>query len=111
MDRAVPFYTDVLSFHEVSDIEVTGTSYERLMGVFGLRMRVVTMRLGDALIELPQFLAPSLGRPIPVDSRSNDRWFQHNAIIVSNMDRAGTVLYLPRASTRDAPTSLSRELT
>ena len=28
------------------------------------------------------------GRPIPVDSRSNDRWFQHIAIIVSDMERA-----------------------
>ncbi|MEO8041943.1 MAG: VOC family protein, partial [Acidobacteriota bacterium] len=28
------------------------------------------------------------GRPIPVDSRSNDRWFQHIAIIVSDMDKA-----------------------
>ena len=28
------------------------------------------------------------GRPAPADSRSNDRWFQHVAIIVSDMDRA-----------------------
>ena len=28
------------------------------------------------------------GRPIPVDARSNDRWFQHIAIIVSDMDKA-----------------------
>jgi catechol 2,3-dioxygenase-like lactoylglutathione lyase family enzyme len=28
------------------------------------------------------------GRPIPVDSRSNDGWFQHVAIIVSDMERA-----------------------
>src|SRR5262249_55963350 len=28
------------------------------------------------------------GRPIPVDSRSHDRWCQHIAIIVSDTDRA-----------------------
>ena len=28
------------------------------------------------------------GRPFPADSRSNDRWFQHVAIIVSDMGRA-----------------------
>src|SRR5207237_9695180 len=28
------------------------------------------------------------GRPIPVESRSNDRWFQHVAIITSDMERA-----------------------
>jgi catechol 2,3-dioxygenase-like lactoylglutathione lyase family enzyme len=50
-------------------------------------MRVVRMRLGDEFIELTDYLAPE-GRPVPVDSRSNDRWFQHIAIIVSDMDRA-----------------------
>jgi catechol 2,3-dioxygenase-like lactoylglutathione lyase family enzyme len=77
----------VLSFEKVSDVEVSGDSYEHLEGVFGLRMRVVRMRLGDENIELIQFLTPR-GRPIPLDSRSNDRWFQHIAIIVSNMDDA-----------------------
>jgi len=45
------------------------------------------MKLGDEFIELTEYLAPK-GRPIPVDSRSNDRWFQHIAIIVSDMDKA-----------------------
>ncbi len=50
-------------------------------------MRVVRLRLGDETIELTEYLAPK-GRPIPVDSRSNDRWFQHFAIIMSDMERA-----------------------
>jgi catechol 2,3-dioxygenase-like lactoylglutathione lyase family enzyme len=87
MDRAVDFYSKVLTFEKVSDTEVAGENYEHLEGVFGLRMRVVRMRLGDECIELTEYLAPK-GRPIPVDSRSNDRWFQHIAIIVSDMDRA-----------------------
>ena len=87
MDRSVDFYSRVLSFEKVSDVEVTGAEYERLQGVFGLRMRVVRMKLGDELIELSEYLAPR-GRPIPVDSRSHDRWFQHVAIIVSDMDQA-----------------------
>ena len=45
------------------------------------------MRLGQESIELTQYLAPR-GRPIPADSRSNDRWFQHVAIIVSDISRA-----------------------
>jgi catechol 2,3-dioxygenase-like lactoylglutathione lyase family enzyme len=45
------------------------------------------MQLGDEFIELTEFLAPN-GRPAPVDARSNDRWFQHIAIITSDMDRA-----------------------
>src|SRR2546426_9086134 len=87
MDRAVDFYSKVLTFEKVSDTEVTGENYEHLEGVFGLRIRVVRMRLGDEFVELIEYLAPK-GRPIPVDSRSNDRWFQHIAIIVSDMDRA-----------------------
>lgn len=87
MDRSIEFYSKVLSFQKVSDVEVAGEDYERLEGVFGLRMRVVRLRLGDEFIELTEYLAPR-GRPVPVDSRSNDRWFQHIAIITSDMDKA-----------------------
>src|SRR5262249_10197451 len=91
MDASVDFYSKVLSFEKVSDVEVAGEEYERLEGVFGLRMRVVRMRLGDEFIELTEYLAPK-GRPVPVDSRSNDRWFQHIAIITSDMDKAYLLL-------------------
>lgn len=87
MDRAVDFYSRVLTFEKVSDTEVAGETYEHLYGVFGMRLRVVRMRLGEESVELMQFIAPR-GRPNPIDSRSNDRWFQHVAIIVSDMDRA-----------------------
>jgi catechol 2,3-dioxygenase-like lactoylglutathione lyase family enzyme len=87
MDRSVAFFKDVLTFELVSDVEVSGPEYDRLQGVFGTRMRIVRMRLGDEQIELTEYLAPR-GRPMPVDSRSNDLWFQHVAIIVSDMDAA-----------------------
>ncbi|HET8797584.1 MAG TPA: VOC family protein [Thermoanaerobaculia bacterium] len=87
MDRSVAFYRDVLSFEKVSDTETWGEDVERLTGVFGARIRTVTMRLGEETIELTEFLTPK-GRPIPDDSRSNDRWFQHIAIVVSDMDAA-----------------------
>jgi catechol 2,3-dioxygenase-like lactoylglutathione lyase family enzyme len=87
MDRAVAFYTSVLSFEKTSDVEVSGREYELLSGVFGARMRVVRLRLGAQSIELTEFLAPK-GRPVPDDVRPNDRVFQHIAIIVSDMDKA-----------------------
>ena len=87
MDRAVDFYSRVLTFERISDVEVEGGGYEQLQGVFGSRMRVVRMRLGEEQIELTEYLAPR-GRPIPVDARSNDRSFQHVAIIVSDMEKA-----------------------
>jgi catechol 2,3-dioxygenase-like lactoylglutathione lyase family enzyme len=87
IDRSVAFFSTVLTFETVSDIEVTGVEYDRLQGVFGVRMRVVRMRLGGEEIELTEYLTPR-GRRVPDDSRSNDRWFQHVAIIVSDMDEA-----------------------
>ena len=91
MDRSVEFYSRVLGFEKVSDTEVAGDELEHLLGVFGSRARIVRMRLGGESTELVQFLAPR-GRPIPVDSRSNDLWFQHFAVIVSDMDRAYAIL-------------------
>jgi catechol 2,3-dioxygenase-like lactoylglutathione lyase family enzyme len=87
MDRSVEFFSKVLSFEKVSDVEVMGSEYERLQGLFGVRMRIVRMKLGDEFIELTEYLAPK-GRPIPEDSRSNDQWFQHIAIVVNDMDKA-----------------------
>jgi catechol 2,3-dioxygenase-like lactoylglutathione lyase family enzyme len=87
MERAVDFYTSVLSFERVSDVEVAGREYELLSGVLGARMRVVRLRLGGEAIELTEFLAPK-GRPIPPDMKANDRAFQHIAIIVRDMDEA-----------------------
>ncbi len=87
LDRSIEFYSRVLTFEKVSEFEVDGPEYEHLEGVFGLRMRVARMRLGDEDIELTEFLAPQ-GRPAPSDSRSNDVWFQHVAIITTDMNAA-----------------------
>ena len=87
LERSIAFYTNALDFRQIDEIEVAGAEYEALQGVFGLRMRIATLALGSERIELTQYLAPE-GRPMPIDSRSNDRWFQHIAIIVSDMDRA-----------------------
>ncbi|MBA3694164.1 MAG: VOC family protein [Acidobacteria bacterium] len=86
MDGAVDFYTRVLPFKKNSDTEVWGADVETLSGVFGARVRVVRLQLGDETLELTEYLTPQ-GRPIPVTSRSHDRWFQHVAIVVSDLDQ------------------------
>ncbi len=91
MDRSIEFFNKVLTFEKISDIEVHGAEYEKLLGVFGLRARVVRMKLGGETIELTQYLAPE-GRPIPADWHSNDHSFQHIAVVVSDMDKAYTQL-------------------
>ena len=68
LDRAAGFYADALSF--VPD-ELSVSSG-------------VVLLLGKETIELVQ----RTGRSIPADSRSNDGWFQHLAIVVSDIDRA-----------------------
>ena len=86
MERSVAFYRDVLGFEKTSDTEVAGPIYGQLTGLAGLRARVVSMRLGAERIELTEFLAPR-GRAAPADSRSNDAWFQHVAIITSDIEQ------------------------
>jgi catechol 2,3-dioxygenase-like lactoylglutathione lyase family enzyme len=87
LERSLAFYTGVLSFEKVGERELSGPAFERLVGVAGARARVATLRLGEELLELTDYLLPE-GRPAPADWRSNDRWFQHVAIIVRDMDSA-----------------------
>lgn len=87
LDRAREFYTGVLGFAADAEVELVGDALERWTGVFGARARVSGLRLGEERVELIDYLAPE-GRAYPADSRSNDRWFQHVAIVVSDMDRA-----------------------
>src|SRR6266481_1065325 len=63
IDRAVEFYS-ALTFQKISDTEVYGEQYEHLEGVFGARVRIVRMQLGNEYLDLTQYLAPR-GRPIP----------------------------------------------
>lgn len=84
LERSVKFYTRVLEFEHVAEREEAGDALERATGVFGARVRIARLRLGEEFIELREFLAPK-GSPLPQDSRSNDRWFQHIAIVTPDM--------------------------
>ncbi len=87
MEDAIAFYTQVLPFEVINDVEVSGREYELLQSVFGAKSRVVQIQLGEEVIELTEYLTPK-GNPIPVDSQSNDLWFQHIAIVVNDMPAA-----------------------
>jgi catechol 2,3-dioxygenase-like lactoylglutathione lyase family enzyme len=87
LDRSVDFFTRLLDFRKISETEVAGDQFEHLTGVFGARARVVDLQLGSETIELTEYLTPR-GRVIPRESRSNDRWFQHIAIVTADMDKA-----------------------
>lgn len=87
IDRSQYFYVNALGFEPVSDITLEGQDYSDLEGVPDAKIRIATLRLGDELIALMQYLNVK-GKPIPKDSQSNDLWFQHLAIAVTDLDRA-----------------------
>jgi len=91
LDASVRFYTEVLAFRVVDRGERQGAAEERRQGVFALHTRTAVLQLGEERIELTEFLTPR-GRAMPSDARSNDRWFQHLAIVVRDMDAAHATL-------------------
>jgi catechol 2,3-dioxygenase-like lactoylglutathione lyase family enzyme len=89
LDREVAFFTEVLDFKQTGQEKWEGAEVSRLFGLQGenTSVQMVTLQLGNETICLMDFDgAPS--RAIPADTRSNDLWFQHLAIVVSDMDAA-----------------------
>jgi len=71
--RSADFYSRVLQFKQVGERRTS-------------EARVIRMQLGEEQIELTQYDAK--GQPFPADSHANDHWFQHVAIVVSDMQKA-----------------------
>lgn len=90
LDNIVPFYEQALTFRKVNEYELKGKTLQQLFGIQDttLSLKAVQLQLGDELIELLEFETASEERAIPADSRSNDLWFQHIAIVVRDMDAA-----------------------
>ncbi len=76
LERIVRFYETALDFERIATAVEPGDAQS---------LRVARLQLGDETIELVEH-TPS-GRPIPA-SASNDLWFQHLAIVVSDIDAA-----------------------
>jgi catechol 2,3-dioxygenase-like lactoylglutathione lyase family enzyme len=87
LDHELMFYTNTLPFELVSVSEVGGKEQDALLGLGGASLRVATLKIGAEQITLTEHLV-NKGRPIPADSLSFDHWFQHIAIVVSDMDKA-----------------------
>jgi catechol 2,3-dioxygenase-like lactoylglutathione lyase family enzyme len=92
VDGEADFFTHVLQFEKIADFRLVGRAYDQMQGVFNANMRVVQLRLGEQIVELTEYVSPPTGRPIPMPSYSNDAWFEHLAIVVSDMDAAYKVL-------------------
>ena len=86
LDRAEDDYVRTFgcSVEQRGDIEPALT---RVLCIRQARGRRSLLRLGRQRIELLEF-TDSAGRPDPPGSTSTDLWFQHMAIVVSDMPRA-----------------------
>ncbi len=87
LGRAAAFYTGALGFTETGRELIAAKGHDLAVGVGGSQVLRATLRLGDETLVLDQYLAPP-GKAYPSDSRAQDRWFQHFAIVVRDMDRA-----------------------
>jgi catechol 2,3-dioxygenase-like lactoylglutathione lyase family enzyme len=86
LDRTERFYRDGLGFVTVERHRSADPSLARLVGVENAATDTLLMRLGRDEVEFVAYRRP--GRPYPADSQSPDLWFQHFAVIVSDMDAA-----------------------
>ncbi|MCC0175506.1 VOC family protein [Waterburya agarophytonicola K14] len=87
LNRSTNFYTQALGCKIISDFTFDESSYRKLALIPPTKVRLVTLQLGEELIELVQYLDLE-AKPMPTDSKSNDLWFQHLAIVVRDMDLA-----------------------
>jgi catechol 2,3-dioxygenase-like lactoylglutathione lyase family enzyme len=87
LERSIAFYRDVLGFELGRVTDHMGPEFEKLTELPGTRARRARLWLGSEVLELTEFVAPR-GRAMPADTQSNDRWFQHVAIVVSDMQVA-----------------------
>jgi catechol 2,3-dioxygenase-like lactoylglutathione lyase family enzyme len=83
--RLAVFYQQAFDCRTLGAQHMSGADFQALMGVTGGAQRM-TLQLGYELLELLQFDRP--GQPYAQPSASSDLWFQHFAIVVTDMDRA-----------------------
>jgi catechol 2,3-dioxygenase-like lactoylglutathione lyase family enzyme len=87
LETELHFFTNALPFALTSVVEIAGEEQDALLGLPHAKLRLASLRLGNEAITLTEHVSEK-GRPIPADSRSFDHWFQHIAIVVSDMDKA-----------------------
>jgi catechol 2,3-dioxygenase-like lactoylglutathione lyase family enzyme len=81
------FFVSALGFHREGAVrELSGSDFEGLTGLGGARATSLHLALDREQIELVAYSRPR-GRPAPEDTHSNDLWFQHLAIVTSDIER------------------------
>jgi catechol 2,3-dioxygenase-like lactoylglutathione lyase family enzyme len=72
-DRSLAFYRDTLGLRVAGEGENYGVEQEHLNNVFGVRLRITTLRAASGTgVELLDYRAPRDGRAAPPDLKAND---------------------------------------
>lgn len=96
-EASAAFFVEALGFQRCNDARIVDAGpYTTLVGLPGARLKLLRLAIGSEVLELTEVLAQGQsarpGRPIPADSRSNDRWFQHGCLVVNDMAAALALL-------------------
>ena len=94
LDKVIPFYTKVLPFKVLDTFSLDTKTAALLYDLpqHGALAKGVRLGLGEQTLVLQEFPNALQQNPIPKDSKSNDLWFQHIAIVVSDMEKAYNIL-------------------
>jgi catechol 2,3-dioxygenase-like lactoylglutathione lyase family enzyme len=96
-EASAAFFETCLGFRRMGKaVVLEGGPYAQLVGLPGARLKLLRLGIGAEVLELTEVLALAPGtrpgRPVPADSRSNDRWFQHGCLVVNDMAAALALL-------------------
>lgn len=94
LDKIVSFYTEVLPFKVLDTFSLDANTVTLLYKLPNNEavVKMARLGLGEQTFVLQEFPKAIRQNVIPADSRSNDLWFQHIAIVVSDMDKAYDIL-------------------
>jgi catechol 2,3-dioxygenase-like lactoylglutathione lyase family enzyme len=87
LEKMISFFSTVLECTKVEKAEWSGAANEQLFQLPKTKANMAKLKLGNESIYLLEFF-PKHKDPYPPDSCSNDLWFQHIAIVVSDMEKA-----------------------
>ena len=95
LQKQINWYTTNLGFSCISETRIDDSWLGKLIGIPGAIINKASLRIGEEFLELWEFEQVPTQKndkiepiPIPEDSQSNDLWFQHICIVVSNLNDA-----------------------
>lgn len=93
LERALRFYRDVMGFRVVLDKEAGGPALSAGHGREGVRARIVLLEVpgGRTRLELLHYRSHE-GTPLPSDNQPYDEGLRHISFLVTDLDRAYTML-------------------